>query len=307
MIKKAIVTGAGGFIGGALTQKLLDLGVKVFGVDTAESKLARFYGCSGFTPVIADFTRYGDLAELIGKQAIDVFYHFAWNGVYGTAFKDYGGQLDNVKYACDAMNQSVSIGCRKFVFAGSMNEYEVMTCLQKDEIEPRYTCIYGSCKLAAEMMLKTIAHNSGIEYCGGLIAMAYGENNYSRMIPNVIMSQLNNGISPRLVEGKNRYDMIYISDIVDAFIAIGEKGKNLKSYYIGHRTSITFRELMIKIRDILSPETELRFGEYPDNADFDYSLIDTEALYNDTGFECTADFERSIRSTAGWLREIGFE
>lgn len=306
-MKKVVVTGSGGFIGGALTDKLLTQGIEVFGVDISEEKHTRFAGRKGFTPVIADFTRYDSLSEMITERDIDVFYHFAWNGVFGAAFKNHVLQLDNVRYACDAMVQAVHMGCRKFVMAGTMNEYEVRTYLGRDEFEPRYTCIYGTCKLASEMILKTIAFNSGIQYCGGIIAMAYGENNYSRMIPNIIMSQLNSGVSPRLIEGNNRYDMIYISDIIDAFVAIGEKGKNMKSYYIGHRTPTTFRELMTRIRDILSPETELRFGEFPDSTDFDYSLIDTDALYNDTGFECRADFDESIRSTAIWLKEIGFE
>ena len=247
---------------------------------------------------------YNKLDELISERGFDVFYHFAWQGVYGEAFKDYEMQLNNVRYACDALMQSKKLEYKKFVFAGSMNEYEVKTYLNEDYYKPRYTCIYGACKLSAEMILKTLAFNNDIEYCGGLIAMAYGENNYSKMLPNVVINQLNRGISPKLIEGNNLYDLIYIDDIAAAFEAIGRSGKNMKSYYVGHRNIVTFKELITLIRDIIDPDVELQFGAFPVTTTFDYSLIDLDALYNDTGFECKADFKESILKTAEWVKTL---
>ena len=98
--------------------------------------------------------------------------------------------------------------------------------------------------------------------------------------------------------------MIYIDDIARAFYAIGEAGVNLRSYYVGHRTLRTFREYLEEIGAIVAPEVPLMFGAYPDdNSSRNYDLIDREALYNDTGFECRANFRESILKTAEWLRE----
>ena len=107
-----------------------------------------------------------------------------------------------------------------------------------------------------------------------------------------------------MVEGKNIYDLVYIGDIVDAFIAIGERGKNQREYYVGHRKLKTFRELIIDIRNIIAPNVELKFGEYEDYQNIDYSMINLEALYNDTGFECKADFEKTIKDTAKWVKTL---
>ena len=73
----AIVTGAGGFIGGALTEFLLDKGVTVYGVDISEAVLARHSGKDNFYPIIADFTKYDHLPDMIEDRDIDIFYHFA--------------------------------------------------------------------------------------------------------------------------------------------------------------------------------------------------------------------------------------
>ena len=135
--------------------------------------------------------------------------------------------------------------------------------------------------------------------------MAYGENFRSpSSLPNVVMKNLLANIPCRLIEGTNLYDMIYIDDIARAFYAIGERGVNMKSYYVGHRKIGTFKEIIEKIAGVLNPDCPLLFGAYPDAPPgVNYKNIDIDALYRDTGFECTADFADSIRKTAEWLKK----
>lgn len=305
-MKKAIVTGATGFIGGALVRKLLLLDVEVYGVDIETPKFAEFESNTNFHKIIASFEAYKDLPKLINDNCIDVFYHFAWAGGFTTAIKDYTLQMRNAAYAGDALVAAKDIGCAKFVYAGTYNEFEIRTFLASDDFEPRYTCIYSTGKTAADLICKTLAYNLGIDYCMGLIPMPYGEGNYSKQLVNVVINCLNNNVSPKLVEGNNTYDLVYIDDITEAFVAIGEKGVNKKGYYIGHRKLKTFKELMIDIRDIIAPNVKLKFGEYIDVQNIDYSLIDLDALYNDTGFECKADFKESILRTAEWVKTLEF-
>ena len=89
----------------------------------------------------------------------------------------------------------------------------------------------------------------------------------------------------------------------DALVAIGEKGKDQRTYYIGHRDVRTFEQLITGIGDIVNPEVELEFGSYKDSYNIDYSVIDVDALYNDTGFECKADFRESITKTMEWIKK----
>ena len=302
-MQKVVVTGAGGFIGGALTKYFLEKGIIVYGVDINEKKFEKFAEYDNFRPVIAKFEEYDNLYKIISDTDIDVFYHFAWQGVYGDAFKDYALQLSNAKYACDALCEAIKLGVKKFVFAGTMNEYEMNKYIREDYIEPRYTYIYSSAKQVSEAIGKTLAFNNNIEFCTGRIAMAYGEYNYSMMIPNVVIKNLINNTPCKLIEGNELYDMIYIEDIVRAFEAIGLKGKNMKSYYIGHRNIKTFKEIIKDIADIINPKCPLLFGKYPDvPSGLDYKNIDINALYDDTGFEATYDFKTSIMNTAKWLK-----
>lgn len=303
-MNKVMITGVTGFIGGSLAKKLLSKGITVYGVDIGTPKFEEFKKYENFIPVIAAFEDYEKLPEQIHDKEIDVFYHFAWAGGFTTAIKDYKIQMSNAAYAGDALVAAKKMGCKKFVYSGTYNQYEIQNFLATPGFEPRYTCIYSTGKTAAGLICRTLAHNLGIEYSAGLIPMPYGERNYSKQLVNVIVDQLNKGITPKLVEGNNTYDLIYIGDLVDALIAIGEKGKDQHEYYVGHRKLKTFKELMIDIRDVIAPGVELKFGEYKDNQQIDYSMIDLDALYRDTGFECKANFKETMKITSEWVKSL---
>lgn len=300
-MKTAVVTGATGFIGARLTRLLSESGVQVQAVGRNPEKLAALSALEGVTAIEANFAEYSRLHEKL-KEEPDVFYHCAFAGGFGSeALRDYAAQIDNAKYACDAVACAIRLRAKKFVLASTVNTVEIRSFVGNEKFSPRYTCIYSTGKLAAELIGKTLAHNSGLPYCTALIAMPYGEGNRARTLPNIVMEQLMAGQRPKLIEGNNLYDLVYIDDVARGLQAIGECGQNFRDYYVGHRQLDTFKSWMVRIRDALSPETELGFGEYPDAPALDYSLVDLDALYNDTGFACKVSFEESIRMTARWL------
>jgi nucleoside-diphosphate-sugar epimerase len=304
-MKKVIITGATGFIGGALAKRLLSEGVKVYGVGRNAERLDEMKSFGDFVPIVADFAQYDKLPEMIADSDIDVFYHFAWQGVFGDAFRDYALQLSNAKYACDAVCRAMEIGCEKFVYAQTSNFYEIKSFINSDVFAPRYTCVYSASKTAAELIMKTLAFNNNIAYSSGAVCMSYGEGNRSQMLANVVIKKILNNEAPDLIEGNNLYDMIYISDIAAAFEAIGRHGRNQRTYYVGHRRLRPFGEWLTDLRDAINPAVKLNFGGYKDNQNIDYAQVDLNALYNDTGFEAKTDFAESIRKTANWLKSIG--
>ena len=301
-MKNVIITGVGGFLGGALAKKLLLDGYTVYGI-TSSGHVGELAQYPSFHSVQANFESYHQLHELLPEIDFDMFYHFAWNGVYGDSFRAYELQLNNAKYACAALEEAKKVNCRRFIFAGTYNEFELLNFIGNEMFEPRYTCIYATAKLTSELMCRTLAYQLGIEYSAGLVCMAYGERNYSPMLANIVLEQLLNGEEPKLISGENYYDLVYVDDVAAAFQAIGERGVNQKSYYVGHRKLKKFKDLFAEVRDIVNPSIQLRFGEYQDTSNLDYTKIDLDSLYRDTGFECKADLRESILKTAQWLKK----
>ena len=302
-MKRAIVTGASGFVGRHLVLALLTRGVEVWAVVRDERSLDDMRN-ERLHVTKAGFKDYENLAERVGETGFDAFFHLAWNGTWGEPFKDYALQLDNARYACDALGQAAKMGCGRFILMGTIVQLEALKYMLTDGGHPRYSCIYGVAKNTAAMLCRIRAEQVGIDWNVAVCSSVYGDGDRSGMIENVLIKSFLAGKRPKLAEGNNRYDCTYVGDIAAGLIAIAEWGRVNKTYYVGHRQPKTFRELVCGIRDVLAPEMDLVFGEYPDGAPIDYSLIDVDALYNDTGFECRADFEESIRMTAKWLANM---
>lgn len=300
--KTVVITGVGGFLGSHLCRRLLDNGVQVIGVDINEDVQKQFGDTLLYKPIVASFEDYIHLPEKINEK-VDIFFHFAWaGGLLQSSFINYELQLSNAKYACDAYMAAVEMGCKRFVNSGTNNQIEIKQFINTLDFHPRTTCIYATAKTALELIIKTLATKHKTEYVATMIPMPYGEGNRSMQLFNVVVKSLLAGESPKLIEGNNLYDMVYVEDIVGAFIAVAERGIAGRSYYVGHRKLRTFRSWIEDIRDIVAPNVELKFGEYKDPLDLDYSMVDLDLLYNDTGYECTTRLVDILPKLSMWIK-----
>ncbi len=301
--RKAMVTGATGFIGRALIARLIAKGYDVWAAVRSPEKL-RDMACEQLHTVRAELGEMRELAKRTEERGFDVFFHLAWEGTFGESFRDYRRQLENAAYAGDAVLAAVELKAERFVFTGTVVELEARHYILTDGGEPRMSCVYGVAKTAAEIVCRTLAFQNGLAYNGALLASAYGEGDTTRTIQNVFITTIQRGESPKLVNGENLYDWIYVDDVVSGLMAIAERGQANKTYYVGHRELQTFKSLVTRTRDTVAPEVKLVFGTLQDKTMIDYSLTDLDALWRDTGFECGADFTESIRRTASWLQKL---
>jgi len=300
-MKTAVVTGASGFIGRAFAEYLLGRGYHVIAVSRQISWLDRIRN-DNLTCIEADFPSYDKLHETI--SAADIFYHFAWDGVYGEKAGNHHIQVKNISAACEALMQAVKIGCKKFILAGSISELEILEHIDKNVCHPRKACVYATAKLTAEMMCKTLAAQNHIDFNCGLLANTIGPGDYSHRSTNSIISCFLKDKVPKLVKGDGLNDWLYIKDAVRLIEAMGEYGVNMKTYYIGHINLWPLRKIIERARDVVAPKMELTFGEMPDQFLTDYSYISTRALFEDTGCKAEYDFEKAIRETATWVRGL---
>lgn len=304
-MRKILITGASGFIGKALLKEYLNRGEDVIAVVRDKNKISEIIS-NKLTIIEADCSEYLNLDEKICSD-IDIIYHCAFKGSFGAEeLKNYKLQLENTEIVCDLVTFASKVKAKRIVFTSTINEIEVIKYLSQQEIQPRSTCIYSTGKIASEMMGKTIAYNSGVEFVSGLVAMPYGPGNTAKTLPNILMKKFDNNEVPKLIEGNNKYDLVFIDDVVRAFIAIGELGINQKSYYVGHRKLHTFKEIVTELKNIVNPELDLVFGEFKDNLDLDYSVVDIDELFKDTGFECATDFVQGVEETIQWLRDNNY-
>lgn len=303
-MKRAIVTGASGFVGKALVKKLLSHGYFVFAVVRDPAKM-KDVANDRLSVVQCQLSELKNLDEKIPCGKIDAFFHMAWDGTFGESFKDFHRQFESAAYVGDAVVAASKLGAERFLFAGTIVEIETRHYILNDGGEPRISCIYGAAKTAANILGRVMACQCGVKYNEAVLASAFGEGDFTGTIQNILISALLKNTVPPLADGKNLYDWVYIDDVTEALVAITEKGKPGKTYYVGHRELQTFEWLVTQTRNIVAPNVKLDFGTLKAKTVLDYSLIDREELFRDTGFECKADFCDSVRKTAEWIKQKG--
>jgi nucleoside-diphosphate-sugar epimerase len=299
-METAIVTGANGFIGKAVCRILSNKGVRVYALVRDKNTMSDLV-----TPLIdvieIDITAYATLPKLIHDE-IDVFYHFAWEGTSGSILSDYTQQIKNIQYTCDTLMVAHTIGCRKFILAGTINELELIQFFHAEENPPRPACNYGIAKLSSDLMCKTIANSLDMKYNTAIIGSCFGPGDKSKRLHNVFISHLLKGTCPKLIEANNLHDWIYIDDVAEMFYAIGRNSVNLKNYYIGHDKLRPLRDILLEVRDILNPGVSISFGEIKGSLNIDYSMVDVSSVYKDTGYVSESDFAACVIQTAEWVK-----
>lgn len=301
MMKNVIVTGANGFIGKTLVNALLENGYRVVALDIR------------FDDVLANDERVtcvnvmnkevAALAGEIPQQNYMCFFHLAWAGTSGPARADYVVQLNNVKLACDYIKLCSEIGCKRVVYASSINEMETYEYLQSDNIEPAGGYIYGTGKLAAHLMGETVAKLNGIEFIPVIITNIYGVGEKSARMIYTSINKLVHKEHCSFTAGYQTYDFIYITDAINSIIAVAEKGKAFNRYYIGSGEPKPLREFLLEMRDIVDPEAELGLGDIPfKGVDISYNQFDLKKVEQDTGYKNEVPFAEGIRMTAEYIR-----
>lgn len=102
------------------------------------------------------------------------------------------------------------------------------------------------------------------------------------------------------------YDFMYISDAAKAFVQIGKKGMNNKTYYLGSQSPKPLKEFLIEMRNCVDPSIEIGLGEIPfSGVSLSYHEFDIDAVKRDTGFVPEVSFKEGILMTVKWLREAG--
>ena len=302
-MKKALVTGANGFVGTSICKELSDRGTEVIAVVRDESEnIGRIKDLPGLRVVYCDLSEFKALASIVSDRDIDVMYHMAWAGCSGAARGDSDLQTDNVRYTCDTVRACNELGCKRLVFAASLMEYETEAIMQT-ELTPSINSLYCTAKIAADYMARAIAGSLGIDYIRAVISNIYGAGEKSPRLINTSIRKLLNGEHCAFSAGEQLYDFIYVTDAAKIFAALGDSGKSNKTYYIGSSPK-PLKEYLAELRDTVMPDAELGLGELPfDGVSLSYTEFDKNAVYEDTGIIPGTSFADGVRKTAEWIKE----
>ena len=296
-MKKYIVTGAAGFLGCNLTERLMqEEDAHIYAVVRPNSPHnARLTPSERLIIVPADLSDYARLDEMIGTPC-DVFFHLAWQG----GRYDFAAQYGNIADTLGALEAAARLGCKRFICTGSQAEYGRQTALITEETCPHPADAYGAAKLATCALTRQRAADLGIAWVWGRVFSLYGKYEQAgRMLPALVNSLRLEQAFALSSSGEQNWDYLYAADAADALLALAERGHAGEIYNIAHGDYRPLRDYIEEARGGLAPQCDVTYGA----ADADvFSLQPSvEKLCRDTGWRPVTDFVDGLRLGYGLL------
>ena len=296
-MKKYIITGAAGFLGMNLVERLLrEENVHIYAVVRPNSPHnARLIESERLTLVPADLSEYGHLDERIAEPC-DAFFHLAWQG----GRYDFVAQYGNIADTLAALEAAVRLGCRRFIATGSQAEYGPQTALISEETCPHPTDAYGAAKLAACALSRQRAADLGIEWIWGRVFSLYGKyEQEGRMLPALVNSLRLEQSFALSSSGAQNWDYLYAADAADALLALAKRGRAGEIYNIAHGGYRPLLDYIEEARAVIAPQCDVTYGA----ADADvFSLQPSvEKIRRDTEWQPVTDFVDGLQCGYGLL------
>jgi nucleoside-diphosphate-sugar epimerase len=313
---RCLVTGAAGFIGSHLAERLAADGCEVVGVDSftdyydpalKEGNLSELAGRERFTLVRADLAT-ADIAPLLAGVEY-VFHQAGQPGVrrsWGQSFEPYVTRnIVATQRLLEAALQAK--GLRRLINASSSSIYGDAAELPVSERAlPRPVSPYGVTKLAAEH-LATVYSRLGVPTVSLRYFTVYGPRQRPDMAFNIFLRALHDGREITVNgDGEQTRDFTYVADAVEANVAAAAAPVERvlgRAFNIGGGSRVSLKHALHVLADITGKTAVVRHGPMqPGDARDTYA--DTAAARSDLGFAPAWSLADGLTAQAAWMTSI---
>jgi UDP-glucose 4-epimerase len=315
---RTLVTGAAGFIGSTLIERLLADGHQVVGIDNLSTGVAanleHALGYNAVSPRRFTFLHADieapEVTDIVAGTNPDAIFHLAAQvdpraSVDDPQFNARCNVLGTINL-CEASRRA---DVRRIVYATTGESRHVATaCLPVEEIErvDRLTP-YVAAKLAGEMYLRAYAEMYGLAPISLALGSVYGPRQRPRSgcVIAVFGSAMITG-RPCVVyrDGTAAHDYVYVDDVVDAFVRAGCASiETTGTYNIGTGQHRTVTEVHHLISAVLDGSSLPEFRTAP-SSELPAIALNVTKAEKELGWKPTVELAEGIQRTMRWLCAI---
>lgn len=299
-MKKVIITGANGFIGSSLVNRLLENNVEVVAIDITfrESRLKQ---SALLRCVEISVDNVDKLLSAIPADEYDAFYHLAWMGVNGPAKADPDIQLKNIQYAINCAKVAKQLGCKKLLCSGTVAEQGIQSVPNLDSVSAGM--LYAAAKYTCRIMMEAYCKNIGLSFVWMQFSNIYGVGNRTGNLVSYTLGELLAEREATFGPALQPYDFIYVEDLIEAVCRLGDKETPQTFYYIGSGKPRILKEYLIRIGELADCKDKVFIGVRPDDGiRYSMDMFDNSDLLKAVGEYVGTDFDEGISKTIEWLK-----
>lgn len=315
-----LVTGATGFIGSRLTQRLLDEGAEVI-VPRRDEPAASYFRIAGLeercTVVPADLLDFDGLLRIVNEHRVKAVFHLAAQTIVGTANRSPLSTWEtnirgtyNLLEACRAAGV-VGDPVERIVVASSDKAYgshEQLPYREDFALQPQYP--YDVSKAATDMIARTYALTYGLPTAVTRFANIYGggDFNLSRIVPDTARALVKGERPVIRSDGSPQRDYMHVEDATGAYLCVArsldEERNRGRAWNAGAGEPVAVIDIVRRLIAVSGKDVEPDVrGEGTPHGEIDRQWLDSTAIREELGWEPEWDLDRGLAEAYAWYEQ----
>lgn len=300
--KKAVILGAGGFIGINLTNSLVAQGFNVICFDRIISP----QWPSNVKSIIGDFNALPD--ELMNELEDALVFHLVNISKPSASTVKVIDEINNDLAGTLRYLEATKERNLRWIFFSSggtvygQNDANVIT--ETSATDP--ICSYGIIKLAIEKYFALYGKLYNTNYVIVRPSNPYGPWQYPFQGQGIIATFLHKALNNEKIEiwgdGENVRDYIYIDDAVQGIIAAAVSGHRGEIYNIGTGQGYSINSLIANINSILNPQIKVEYMPTR-SVDVRRNVLCIDKITSHTGWKQQVALDDGLVLTADWIKK----
>lgn len=313
-----IVTGAAGFIGMHVAERLLERGETVIGVDNFNAyyepalktaRAARLEGRDGFRTVSMDIAEHEAMRRLIADSGADRVVHLAAQaGVRYSIDNPFAYERSNLMGHLSVLEACRHAGVKHLVYASSSSVYGDQPLdgagFREDEPADRPVSLYAATKRSCELMSQSYTTLYGLPQSGLRFFTVYGPWGRPDMAYFSFTEAIMGGRSIEVFgEGRMARDFTYIDDIVDGVVGVLEHppASGHEIYNIGDSSPVGLFTMIATLERVLG-RSAIKVLMPMQPGDVTATFADVSKLNTLTGYRPKVAIDEGLERFATWWR-----
>jgi len=252
---RILVTGASGFIGSALANKLHDLGHEIIVSGSRSERKCKH-----------DYFLPPNCAGLSKLKTLDYCFHQAAHNDTTDTDEKYMYSI-NCDFSLEVFNQVANMGCKKIIYASSASVYGLLPPPHREDGETCPANIYSQSKNKLENVANKFSEDKKIPVIGLRYFNVYGigeqhKQKRASMIYKLCKQAIQHGKVSIFKSGEQTRDWVAVEDIVDLNIACLEYDKS-DIFNAGTGVGTSINDVISTIKENLGEPLEVEYLDNP--------------------------------------------